>query len=451
MSVPDLIEPGIFGIIRPVLLLPEGIEDRLDRAQLDAILAHELCHVRRRDNLTATIHMMVQAIFWFHPLVWWLGARLVDERERACDEEVLRIFGQPKVYADGILNVCKLYVESRLACVSGVTGSNLKRRIEAIMKNRVAARLNFAKKTVLAIAGGAALAVPIVVGVMNAPYVRAQSAPASIPKWEVVSVRPVGPVDEAHCVGGGASPSRLLIPCNTLAALIRTAYFTFVDGHRNSAPLPPRFSPISGGPAWLSSDHWQISAKTEGNVSQEMMRGPMLQTLLEDRFRLKVHRETRQVPVYALIAAKGGPKLRQFEKGNCIPIDPMKVPAPPPPGQAVAATPGQRYCGSRLAERKGSNVKLGFTGTSLDTFAKLLSSMMDRPVIDKTGILELFDFELEFAPDETTPGSPALPSNDPDRGPSILTAVQQLGLKLDPTKGPGEFLVVDHVERPSEN
>ena len=126
MSAPGLVEPGVFGVFRPILLLPEGIGARLNEPQLEAILAHELCHVRRRDNLTATIHMAVQAVFWFHPLVWWLGARLVDERERACDEEVLRLGNRPQVYAAGILNICKLYVESPLACVSGVTGADLK-------------------------------------------------------------------------------------------------------------------------------------------------------------------------------------------------------------------------------------------------------------------------------------------------------------------------------------
>ena len=80
---------GIFGIVKPALVWPKGISARLDDAQLEAILAHEVCHVRRRDNLAAAIHMLVEAIFWFHPLVWWLGSRLVDERERACDEEVL--------------------------------------------------------------------------------------------------------------------------------------------------------------------------------------------------------------------------------------------------------------------------------------------------------------------------------------------------------------------------
>ena len=97
--------------------------------QLEAVFAHELCHVRRRDNLTAALHMIVEAVFWFHPLVWWLGARMVDERERACDEDVLRLGGEPQVYAESVLKVCEFYLESPVACVAGVTGSNLQKRM----------------------------------------------------------------------------------------------------------------------------------------------------------------------------------------------------------------------------------------------------------------------------------------------------------------------------------
>ena len=117
---------GVFGILSPVLLWPRRIAERLGDEQVEAILAHELSHVRRRDNLAAALHMIVQALFWFHPLVWWLGARLVDERERACDEEVIRLGSEPQVYAESILKTCEFYVESRLACVAGVTGSDLK-------------------------------------------------------------------------------------------------------------------------------------------------------------------------------------------------------------------------------------------------------------------------------------------------------------------------------------
>jgi len=178
-SAPGLLEPGVVGFWRPVLVLPEGIVERLTPSELEAILAHEVCHVRRRDNLFASIHMVAEAVFWFHPLVWWIGARLLEERERACDESVLHLGNQPRVYADAILNVCKLYVESPLVCVSGVTGSDIKRRIEAIMMNRTGLSLNRAKKLLLACAGVTALAGPVAVGVLIAvghvPAIHAQS------------------------------------------------------------------------------------------------------------------------------------------------------------------------------------------------------------------------------------------------------------------------------------
>jgi bla regulator protein blaR1 len=180
MSSPSLVEPGIFGIIRQVLLLPEGIGERLNQAQLEAILAHELCHVRRRDNLTSAIHMAVQAVFWFHPLVWWLGARLLDERERACDEEVLRLGNQPRVYAEGILNVCKLYMESPLPCMSGVTGANLKRRIEHIMTQTVAGGLTSTRKLLLGGAALLAVAGPVITGMVNGSRLSAQPSSAPI-------------------------------------------------------------------------------------------------------------------------------------------------------------------------------------------------------------------------------------------------------------------------------
>jgi RND family efflux transporter MFP subunit len=179
MSSSARLEPGVFGIRRPVLLLPEGITERLAPEQLEAVIAHELCHVRRRDNLTGTIHLFVEAVFWFHPLLWWIRTRLVKERERACDEEVLRLGSEPHVYAEAILNVCKLYLECPLLCVSGVAGSNLKKRIQTILSGRMAGELSLAKRVALATAAIAALALPVVIGVMNAPAIGAQVQPSA--------------------------------------------------------------------------------------------------------------------------------------------------------------------------------------------------------------------------------------------------------------------------------
>ena len=154
---------------------PEGIIERLTPSQLEAVLAHESCHVRRRDNLTAALHMIVEGVFWFHPVVWWISAELVKERERACDEDVLRLGSQPQVYAEGILSICKFYVDSPLACVSGVTGADLKKRVKLIMRNHVGDPLNTWGKLFLAAAGVLALALPVVFGLLNATPSHAQS------------------------------------------------------------------------------------------------------------------------------------------------------------------------------------------------------------------------------------------------------------------------------------
>ncbi len=172
-SAAGLLEPGVVGLIRPILLLPADIMERLSPSQLQAVLAHELCHVRRRDNLTAAIHMLVEAVFWFHPLIWWIGARLVEERERACDEEVLRLGNASQEYAEAILRVCKSYLEAPLQCVTGVTGSDLRKRIIAILSGCVAMELSVAKKIALASAAIVVLATPVLIGTMG----RAFSAP----------------------------------------------------------------------------------------------------------------------------------------------------------------------------------------------------------------------------------------------------------------------------------
>ncbi len=174
------LEPGLVGIFRPVIILPKGIEQQLSPPELNAILAHELCHWRRRDNLLAAFHMLVEALFWFFPLVWWLGARLNAERERACDESVLAAGNDPKTYAEGILKVCRLYLQSPLACAAGVSGAGLKARMEIIMENRVIPRLSRAKKLFLGASAMATLAVPIAFGLLTAPPALAQATPQAI-------------------------------------------------------------------------------------------------------------------------------------------------------------------------------------------------------------------------------------------------------------------------------
>ena len=160
-------EPGVFGVVHPLLLWPEAISTHLDDAHLEAVLVHEAIHIRRRDNLTSLLQMLVEAIFWFHPLVWWMESQLVKERERACDEEVLLLCRQPQTYAESILKVCELCIESPLICVSGITGADLKRRIHQIMTASIPRKLGVGARLMLVAAGLVTVFVPIVLGQMK--------------------------------------------------------------------------------------------------------------------------------------------------------------------------------------------------------------------------------------------------------------------------------------------
>jgi bla regulator protein BlaR1 len=297
---PTMREPGVFGIFRPVLLLPKGVEQHLSSPEWKCILAHELCHARCYDNLTAAIYMLIQAIFWFHPLVWWLGNKLVTERELACDEEVLRLGSEPKVYAEGILKVCELYLESPLTCVAGVTGSNLRRRIRAIMTQRGTERMNSGKKLLLVAAGMVAITAPIVIGVLNAPQLRAQSAAAVAPKFEVASIR----VSKNPEPGGNieVTPGRFRGKDLALQWLILTAYRITSD--KLSGDLPN----------WTISERYDIDAKT-GDSSGEDQILLAMQALLQERFKLRLHREMKDESVYFLTVGKNGIKM---PPGSCV-------------------------------------------------------------------------------------------------------------------------------------
>src|SRR5215472_16792180 len=179
------LEPGIFGIARPTLIWPEGISGHLEDPHLEAVLAHEVWHVRRRDNLSAALHMLVEAVFWFYPLVWWLGARLVEERERSRDEEVVALGSDRQVYAESILKVCEFCLGSPLPCVAGVTGADLKKRMVHIMTDRILLKLDFARKALLTVAAALAIAIPVTFGLFNATPSRAQ------PQAENAALAPV--------------------------------------------------------------------------------------------------------------------------------------------------------------------------------------------------------------------------------------------------------------------
>lgn len=261
----------------------------------------------------------------------------------------------------------------------------------------------------------------------------------SRPQFEVASIKPSGPADFEHCSGDGVSPGTLTMKCNTMESLIEMAYGDVANG---PAPLSKTLQ-IAGAPGWIKSDPYDIQAKMPANATPQQMT-LMLQALLADRLQLKIHREMREQPVYALTVARGGLKLQPLSAA-CT----LRSAVPPAPGQNFP-----NFCGTiRRPNIKGQTMTIDLRSMSMAGLTAFLSGNLDRNVIDKTGVPGIFDFHLEFAIDDTTRAFPgarnAVPSDDP--GPSIFTAIQQLGLRLESDKGPVEFLVIDHVEKPSEN
>jgi beta-lactamase regulating signal transducer with metallopeptidase domain len=174
-------EPGLVGIWRPVVLLPAGLADRLAPAEIRGILAHELCHYSRRDNLTSAVHMLVEALFWFYPPIWWLGARLIAERERACDEAVLAAGNEAEVYAESILKVCRFFRHSALACTAGVSGADLRRRVEEIMSGRSTLPVGRAKRLLVSVSIAGALIGMALFGGLSVPAAQAQTSNSAAP------------------------------------------------------------------------------------------------------------------------------------------------------------------------------------------------------------------------------------------------------------------------------
>jgi uncharacterized protein (TIGR03435 family) len=232
--------------------------------------------------------------------------------------------------------------------------------------------------------------------------------------FEVATIKPVDPEEKAGRYIIMQGTDRFVVKYYTLKLLIAAAY-----------DLTPQA--ISGGPAWLTSDHYDILAKTPGEVlpsRPEQM--AMLRTLLADRFKLTFHREQKEFSLYTLNVAKGGPKL----KPSTAPAD--------DPAKLISTVYPQR-------------ILLPAHNATMGEFASLMQrAILDRPVVDKTGLTAKYDFDLEWAPDNSQfGGEVAAATADAPSAPFFTAIQQQLGLKLEATKGPIAALVVDKVERPS--
>jgi uncharacterized protein (TIGR03435 family) len=258
------------------------------------------------------------------------------------------------------------------------------------------------------------------------------------PKFDVTSVK--------ECKSGEAvppshsSPGRLSLGCWNLRTAIQQAYEVFASGKAD--PLNPlaQVIPIEGLPDWVASARYSIDAMAEHPESAAMMRGPMMQALLEDRFHLKVHRESRPSPVYLMTVAKSGLKLKPTKDGSCLPFD---------FSEGLNFTGGGQVWCALPRVKNGSVTVLDIVGVQLSVFAKLLHPD-GNPVIDRTGVTGAFDIHMEWSEEQREPAAGAATDPSPHMS-AIIATRQQLGLELSPAKGARDVLVIDRLERPTGN
>jgi uncharacterized protein (TIGR03435 family) len=416
--------PCVVGWIRPVVLMPVGAMAGLPTEQVEALLLHELAHIRRHDYLVGALQGLIETLLFYHPAVWWVSGHMRAERELCCDDAAVSIAGDVLPY------VCALAeLESarsvRLGAVMAATGGSLVHRIGRLVGQPRPAPRSFSGAGIMA-------------GVLLAAALALFGQPTDRPRFDAASIKPSA--DEGRNWGLSPRPGGLTANGN-LELLIDYAY-----GVRDFQ--------VVGGPEWINSERYLVDAKSVGRASRDQVR-LMLQSLLEDRFQLKVHRDTRELPVFNLVMARGGPKLPAPKEGGCIDGDPPPLPngdRMPVPGSGPVPLVRCGHLGITL-EKGGARVFGGKTPVS--ELIPVLSTMLHRMVIDKTGLAGLFDIELHFVPDDSTASLPPPPpeagASDPMSPPIFSALPEQLGLRLEPAKVPVEVIVIDHVERPTAN
>ena len=502
----DILTPVTVGLLRPSVILPAGWQS-WDTATKRAVLAHEFAHIRRGDHWISFLIRLARCLYWFHPLAWWVSRQIAELAELSCDAVVLAKTDDPAGYARILLRFAETVNaaghRTALPGLSIASRSGMDHRIDQVFEltNGNLRRLS-RPKIILALLGFPVVCLAATVGLTSqathpqpkplevaqlqrpsATLPRpTQQPPTPRPKFDVVSIRrcnPNGLPGSASGEGGGRgtgprySPGRLRMQCMTVGAMMQLAYlglFGDGDGLLNYLPSIGDENWLSKAPRWVTSDLYTVEGTTadpaakapaaSGQRDADKLLERMLQTALEDRFQLKLHQETKEAPMYNLTVAKGGLRLKPMEPGGCTAPDPAQgTPAP----RGIFMTGEWSQSGKTppcmiVLHTAGPDWGLDAGGQTPGNLTGMLSKALNRHVFDKTGITNLYTFHLRFAHDESTPGnlSQAMIQSmfrrtDLPSGPSIFTALEGLGLKLESTKGPQGHYVIDHIERPSEN
>jgi uncharacterized protein (TIGR03435 family) len=330
-----------------------------------------------------------------------------------------------------------------------VTGAHVKKRLRAIRAGNIARGLNTGRKLLLAAAGMLVLAGPIAIGIVNPPLIRAQAQAADAVAFEVASVKPLVPGDTLH--PGFFAPGQIVGPdLVSYGRFVFRAPLQWLILFAYNLPLNPG-DRLSGAPEWTGSREGLYDIEATGefpaglSYKARMDRAKLMaQALLADRFKLKIRRETKEIPVYVLTVAKGGPKLQRadIEEKDC----------PVPDRYAVPPQDPRTLCHfSNATGRVGIHAR----AVSISDLVRDLENFTGRPLLDKTGIEGLYHIEttgwqgIDLGP--PAPGAKTEDGTDLADVPTLFMVLGKLGLKMESTKAKSEVYVIDHIEKPTEN
>jgi uncharacterized protein (TIGR03435 family) len=523
------VTPITVGWFAPVLILPRDWS-RWPAEQLAVVLTHEQEHARRHDPLVQWLALFSRAMFWFHPLAWWLERRLAALAEEACDTAVIAAGHSPQTYSQYLLDMARTVAVGggRVRLGMAMPGTGLAHRLRAIgagLRPGPISRVRLAGMMAICLASSTLFAAgrlaertsdlrntggPRVQGDTQTP-----SAPDMTIKYEAVSIRPCDTSASGTGRGGGGNSPRFAITpgyvswgCVSLVQLIDNAWGGAPPNNALLNTLPGRPGDdgpkrVRGGPSWVEDEKFAIEIRISGDTTDltgsarhtlvNNAMGPALRAMLADRFQLKVRKMTEERPMYALTVAAGGHKLKPAEPGDCAVL---KEGMPPP--SRTGLLDGKWLCGVinetltlDMQERRkagespatlmagkdrrqagetaatgivpvGPDRRMEAYRVSLQALARRLAGMMDQFVVDRSGVTGEFTFALEYTTDDHTPrtgwgmvaGQPDWPPGNIvpaaiGRNQTIFKSLEALGLKLQPTKGPAEYLLIESAQRPA--
>lgn len=430
--------PITVGLLHPTTILPEDCA-QWPQARLNAVLIHEAEHARRFDPLIKWLALLNRAVYWFHPAAWWLERELSMLAEEACDAVVLASGHDARDYAETLVAMARSVSHSGARVnVVGVAmpGGFLPQRIAKIIQGGAAPRMS---RTRMAFVVAACVIANAAFASATLERSRQVMLPGDKFAFDVVSItakkvdKPGDLLGNYHKLPAGTYAANH----TGLRALIATEFFRDYNKRRL----------VVGSPAWIDSETFDIKASVTGSPKEDEQQ-LMIQRLFEEKFKLAMHHETQQLPIYALVMSEPlrlGPRLTlHSDSAKCSNMR-LEQPAPSEPMPA--------YCKGFFMNPRPGNMRETGNEVVMERFATFLSQSLDRTVVDRTGLNGFYDFSIEFAPSWGWGSEPTADGSAPPSSglPSIFTAVrEQLGLELLPQIGPIDVIVIDHAEEPSE-